>query len=43
MQKAILNVCKFYVESPVVCVSGISGSDLRKRIARIMTERLQAS
>jgi bla regulator protein blaR1 len=37
--EGILNVCKFYAESPVVCVSGISGSDLRKRIARIMTER----
>jgi bla regulator protein blaR1 len=38
--EGILNVCKFYAESPVVCVSGISGSDLKKRIARIMTECL---
>jgi bla regulator protein blaR1 len=36
----ILNVCKSYIESPVACVSGISGSDLKKRIARIMTHRL---
>jgi uncharacterized protein (TIGR03435 family) len=38
--EGILNVCKFCVESPLVCVSGISGSDLKKRIARIMTECL---
>jgi bla regulator protein blaR1 len=37
--EGILTVCKFYVESPVACVSGISGSDLKKRIVRIMTER----
>jgi uncharacterized protein (TIGR03435 family) len=37
--EAILNVCKLYVESPLVCVSGISGSDLKKRIIRIMTRR----
>jgi bla regulator protein blaR1 len=38
--EGILNVCKFYVESPLTCVSGISGSDLKKRIVRIMTERV---
>ena len=37
--ESILNVCKFYVESPLACVSGISGSDLKKRIIRIMTWR----
>ncbi|HEY4762992.1 MAG TPA: M56 and DUF3738 domain-containing protein [Candidatus Sulfotelmatobacter sp.] len=37
--EGILNVCKFYLESPVACVSGISGSDLKKRIVRIMTGR----
>ncbi|HKQ88372.1 MAG TPA: M56 family metallopeptidase [Candidatus Acidoferrales bacterium] len=35
--KGILEVCKFYTESPVVCVSGVSGADLKKRIVRIMT------
>ena len=35
--EGILNVCKFYIESPLTCVSGISGSDLKKRIVRIMT------
>jgi bla regulator protein BlaR1 len=36
--EGILTVCKFFVESPVACVSGISGSDLKKRITRIMTQ-----
>jgi uncharacterized protein (TIGR03435 family) len=40
--EGILNVCKFYTESPVPCVSGISGSDLKNRITRIMTQRLAA-
>ncbi|MGH9574740.1 MAG: M56 family metallopeptidase [Candidatus Acidiferrales bacterium] len=35
--EGILEVCKFYTESPVVCVSGVSGADLKKRIVRIMT------
>ena len=38
--EGILNVCKFYVESPVACVSGVSGADLKRRIVRIMTERV---
>jgi uncharacterized protein (TIGR03435 family) len=38
--EGVLNVCKFYVESPLSCVSGVSGSDLKKRIVRIMTERV---
>jgi len=37
--EGILNVCKLYVESPLVCVSGVTGSDLRKRIEAIMTNR----
>jgi beta-lactamase regulating signal transducer with metallopeptidase domain len=36
--EGILNVCRFYVESPLECASGISGSDLKQRIARIMTQ-----
>lgn len=35
--EGILNVCKFYVESPLACVSGVTGADLKKRIVRIMT------
>jgi uncharacterized protein (TIGR03435 family) len=38
--EGILNVCKFYVEAPLNCVSGVTGSDLKKRIARIMTEHV---
>jgi uncharacterized protein (TIGR03435 family) len=36
--QSILNVCRFYVESPA-CASGISGSDLKKRVVRILTQR----
>jgi bla regulator protein BlaR1 len=36
--EGILSVCRFYVESPLECASGISGSDLKTRIARIMTQ-----
>jgi uncharacterized protein (TIGR03435 family) len=35
--EGILNVCKLYVESPLVCVSGVTGADLKKRIEAIMT------
>jgi len=36
---AILNVCKLYTESPLVCVSGVTGADIRGRIEAIMTNR----
>jgi len=36
----ILNVCKFYLESPLACASGVTGSDLKKRIEAIMTQRI---
>jgi beta-lactamase regulating signal transducer with metallopeptidase domain len=35
--ESILKTCQFYLESPLACVSGITGSDLKKRIVRIMT------
>jgi len=38
--EGILNVCKFYVEAPLACISGVTGADLKKRIARIMTEQV---
>jgi bla regulator protein blaR1 len=38
--EGILNVCKLYVESPLRCVSGVTGSNLKKRIRAIMTERV---
>src|SRR5271163_3488949 len=33
----ILNVCKSYLESPLSCVSGVTGSNLKKRIRAILT------
>jgi bla regulator protein BlaR1 len=38
--EAILNVCKIYLESPLRCVSGVTGSDLKKRIQAILTGRV---
>ena len=38
--EGILNVCKFYLESPLPCASGVTGSDLKKRIEAIMTNRM---
>jgi beta-lactamase regulating signal transducer with metallopeptidase domain len=35
--ESILKTCECCVESPPASVSGISGSDLKKRIVRIMT------
>ncbi len=37
--QGILNVCKFYVESPLPCVPGVTGSDLKRRIEEIATRR----
>ena len=34
---AILNVCKLYVESPLECVAGVTGANLKRRIEAIMT------
>jgi bla regulator protein BlaR1 len=35
--EGILNVCKSYLESPLHCVSGATGSDLKKRIRAILS------
>ena len=40
---AILNVCKLCVESPLACVAGVTGSDIRKRLDDIMIERRGAA
>lgn len=37
--RGIVNVCSTYVESPLSCAAGISGSDLKKRIREIMIWR----
>ena len=34
---AILNVCKLYTESPLACVSGVTGANIRRRIEAIMS------
>jgi len=34
--EGILNVCRFCIESPAACVAGVSGSDLKKRVTRIL-------
>ncbi|HEV2322629.1 MAG TPA: M56 family metallopeptidase [Terracidiphilus sp.] len=34
--EGILSVCKFCVESPLACVSGVTGADLKQRVMRIM-------
>jgi bla regulator protein BlaR1 len=35
--ESILKTCKFCVESPLACVSGVTGAELKKRVVRIMT------
>lgn len=39
---AILNICKLYAESPLACVSGVTGADVRRRIEAIMSEQKAA-
>ncbi|HUI58475.1 MAG TPA: M56 family metallopeptidase, partial [Bryobacteraceae bacterium] len=38
--EAILQVCRFCLESPLPCASSITGSDLRHRIAAILSPRV---
>ncbi|MGD0221945.1 MAG: M56 and DUF3738 domain-containing protein [Terriglobia bacterium] len=38
--ESILKTCEFCVGSPLACVSGVTGADLKERIIRIMTKRL---
>src|SRR6202171_3426192 len=38
--ESILKVCQFYLESPLPCVSGVTGANLKKRIEGIMTDRI---
>jgi bla regulator protein BlaR1 len=37
--ESILKICEFCVGSPLACVSGVTGADLKKRIVRIMSGR----
>jgi TonB family protein len=38
--ESILKVCQFCVASPLACLSGVAGGDLKKRMVYIMTERI---
>jgi bla regulator protein blaR1 len=37
--ESILKICEFYMESPLLCASGVTGSNLKKRIEVIMQNR----
>ena len=36
---SILAICRLYLSSPLACISGVTGSDLKRRIEAIMTNR----
>jgi uncharacterized protein (TIGR03435 family) len=36
---AIVSVCRLYAESPLACMAGVTGSNIRKRIEAIMRNR----
>jgi bla regulator protein blaR1 len=38
--EGILRVCEFYLETPLVCAAGVTGSNLKKRIEEIMIHRI---
>lgn len=38
----ILKICELYLESPLPCVSGVTGSNIRKRIVQIMSNNIGA-
>jgi RND family efflux transporter MFP subunit len=38
--ETILKLCEFYLAAPLICVAGMTGSDLKKRIEEIMRNRV---
>ena len=38
--ESILKVCEFCLSSPLVCVSGVTGADLKRRMVHIMSDRM---
>ena len=38
--ESILKICEFCVGSPLACIAGVTGSDLKKRIANIMNKNI---
>jgi uncharacterized protein (TIGR03435 family) len=41
--EGIVTVCRFYIKSPLACASGITGSDLTRRVEKIMLNRVGES
>ena len=39
--EGLLKACRFCVESPLICSSGITGADLNRRLDMIMTSRVE--
>ncbi len=37
--EALLKTCRFCIESPLVCVAGVTGADLKQRVVGIVTGR----
>jgi beta-lactamase regulating signal transducer with metallopeptidase domain len=37
--EGILKTCRFYVQSPLACASGVSGADLKLRVTAIMADQ----
>jgi uncharacterized protein (TIGR03435 family) len=37
--ESILNICKRYMETPLTCISGVAGANLKTRIEAIMSKR----
>jgi bla regulator protein BlaR1 len=40
--ESLLKACRFCLESPLPCVSGITGADLSRRVCSIMSRRLES-
>ena len=38
--EGILKVCRFYSESPLTCISGVTGADVKKRLRGILAGRV---
>jgi bla regulator protein BlaR1 len=38
--ESILVICRLYLSSPLACISGVTGSDLKRRIESIMSNRV---
>lgn len=41
--ESVLKVCKFYLQSPLACAAGVSGSNLSNRMESIMSDKVAAA